>query len=374
MPFFNFLKPSTNSSRLERWLGKENVNQLSQSMVGFHGPIPILVGNTPGRVFATNDGDFVGNIKGGHFASLADFTWHKLEKKIKQMKNSNTLYAGFSSLSDLISEATSAGKSQNAFFAKTGVTGVANVANSLWDVGAQPAAGGSTAASGGLSYDNASSGGLYYTAPQGTDTTHITTITSVGTVANNLLLLHDRVWAVNHDTVIQSPTINGVPTRYQDSTAINNFIGIFVTTALGGTPGTYQLVYTDENGIDTTGTAQTLVAASIARRFPFAATVGNGWFYPMLAGDYGVRKITKINQNVATTTGKVDVVICKPLVWIPQGIANFPVIIDGINSAFNLIKVADAGIPNSGCLAFMEINKGATTATSYTGTVTLVAG
>lgn len=372
MALFNFLPASTHSARLERWLGSENVNQLSQSMRGFYGPIPISVANVPGTIYATNDGDFVGSIKGGYFTSLVDLTWNRLERKFRQ--NKNTLYTGFSSLSDLIAEATQYGKSQNLVFAKAGVTGVANVANALWDVGAQPQAGGSTANSGGLSYDNTSSGGLTYTAPSGTDTTHITTVTSVATVANNLLLLHDRVWAVNHDLAIISGAPNGTPTRYQDTTSANNFIGIFVTTALGGTPGTYTIVYENQDGNVTTGAAKTFVAASIARRFPFAATVGNGWFYPLNTGDYGVRKVTQLYQNVTTTTGKADAVICKPLVWIPQGIANFPVIIDGINSAFNLVKVADAGLSSSGCLAFMEINKGSTTATNYTGTVTLVAG
>lgn len=359
---------STHSARLERWLGTEKVEELSRAMRGFHGG-PIPVANIPGRIFATPDGDFCGPIKGGYYATLADYTIHKIKKAAKKIATSPTLYTGFSSLSDLISEATTGGKRQDFMFAKTGVTGVANVANSLWDVGANPPAGGTSAAAAGSSPTNSTTGAIPYTNPSGGDTMHITTVTSVATVGSNNLLLYDRFYQVNHSLATDPQAISGTPSRYQDTTAKGAFITCFVTSALGAGTPTVTLDYVDQDGNTAeSATAQTIVGSAIARRFPFAASVGNGWFIPLNSGDTGVRSLTNSNLSAAST-GNVDYVLAKPYVWIPQGIANFPIIVDGINSAFNLVKVTD-----SSCLAFMEINKGATTATSYSGHITMVAG
>jgi hypothetical protein len=112
-------------------------------------------------------------------------------------------------------------------------------------------------------------------------------------------------------------------------------------------------------------TAQTIVASAIARRFPFSAAVGNGWFLPLNSGDRGVRSLTNSNLSAAST-GNIDLVLGKPVAWIPCPIANLAFKMDACMSPADLVSIAD-----SACLAFMEINKGATTATSYSGSVTL---
>jgi hypothetical protein len=53
---------------------------------------------------------------------------------------------------------------------------------------------------------------------------------------------------------------------------------------------------------------------------------------------------------------------------IPQPVANVGVVLDGINSAFNLVEVK-----TDACLAFLEL-KGIGSATTYTGQVVLVSG
>jgi hypothetical protein len=369
MPRFNFLPASTHSSRLERWLGKECVDSISKSMRGYHGTKPIAIANVPGHIYATNDGDFVGGIKGGYFTTFFELCLGRLNKAVKKIANGDRLYTGFSSLSDLISEATTGGKKQQFMIAKTGVTGVANIANSLWDVGANPQAGGTSAAAAGSSPDNTTNGSIRYTNPTGGDTMHFIGATMVPTVGANCLLMYDRFYQVNHNIANDPQSISGTPTRYQSNAAINTFLTAFVTTALGAGTPTLTLTYVDDAGNTAeNATTQTIVGSAIARRFPFAATIGNGWFIPLNSGDRGVRSLTNADLS-ATSTGNIDYVLGKPYVWIPQGIANFPIIVDGINSAFNLVQITD-----SSCLAFMEINKGATTATSYSGTITLCAG
>ena len=121
---------STHSARLERWLGVDNVEQISSAMRGWYGP-PIPVGNVPGRVFATGDGDFCGPIRGGYVTSAFEYTLNRLIQARSRMarKHSSQLNVGFASLSDLISEATVGGKRQDFMYANTGVTCVANVSN-----------------------------------------------------------------------------------------------------------------------------------------------------------------------------------------------------------------------------------------------------
>lgn len=361
---------STHSSKLERWLGTENVEQISRSMRGWYGP-PIPVGNVPGRIFATGDGDFCGPIKGGQVATMVEYVSAKIRKGLRKWERNQrtTLNAGFASLSDLISEATTGGKRQDIMFAKAGVTGVANVANNLFDVGLNPPTMATLTDNTGESPTNATAGALPYTNPTGGDTCHFVTATAVPTVANNNLLMYDLYYRFLHNIATDPQAVSDVPTRYQSTAAKGTFITVFVSTALGAGTPTYEVTYMDQDG-NTAEAAPlgTIAASSIARRFPFAVTVGNGWFMPLNSGDTGVRKITNLNLSAAST-GKVYVCLCKPYVWIPQPFANQAIIIDGINSCFNLVQITD-----SSCIQFMEINKGATTATSYNGQIILVSG
>jgi len=364
--------PHAHSARIERWLGAAEAERLSRAMRGYHSAEPIPVANMPGRICVNSDGEFVGRILGGSEACLAErmrdeLRRRKLYQAIRYGKATRQ-HGGFASLSDLISEMT-AGKSQYFTIAKTGVTGVANVANSLWDVGAVPAAGGTSSAAAGSTPDNTTVGGLLQANASGSDTLHFIGATMTATVGNNLLLMYDRFFQVNHNIATDPQSVSGVSSRYQDTTSKGSFITVFVTTALGAGTPTYTITYMDQDGNTAeAATAQTIVGSAIARRFPFATSVGNGWFIPLNSGDTGVRKVTNLDLSAAST-GNVDVVLGKPLVWIPTPVANQGVIIDGINSMINLVEIID-----NACLAFMEINKGATTATSYNGQIILASG
>lgn len=212
---------ATHLAQLERWLGSAGLAQLQQSSVGVRYPIPVL--NIPGKVFA-HDGDFYGMIAGG---------------------------AGFSSLSDLIDEATTNGKRQDGIFAKIGTLAVNNSYASLWNVGAMPGAGGAPASRpGGAVPTNATVGGLQQIDPAGSDTLHFTTAFAQGSAAPNTLLLYDRLFhaaAINHNTA-SAQTITGVPTRYLTSdtpphTGAGNFAFLEVTTVLTATVHNLTMQY-----------------------------------------------------------------------------------------------------------------------------------
>ena len=353
------------SDRIDRWLGSEMTAMLSTSMRGSHFRRPIQVAMLDGAVRVGADGDFCGRMDIGQFSSYEDWAF---SRRCRAGYGPVKYQRGAITTRDSIFAAIGAGKKQTFNLAKTGVTGVANIANSLWDVGANPQSGGTSAAAAGSSPTNATTGAIPFTNPGGSDSMYFLGCTVVPTVGLNLLLLYDRYFQANHNLTTDPQSVTGVPTLHQDSTAQNTFMTVFVTTALGAGTPTYTVTYMDQDGNTAeTAAAQTIVGSAIARRFPFAATVGNGWFLPLNANDYGVRKVTNLDLS-ATSTGNVDIVLGKPIAWIPAPIANLPYRMDGTLSPYDLETV-----PASSCLAFMEINKGASTATSYNGSISLLA-
>jgi hypothetical protein len=367
---------STHAGRLERWLGAAEVDRISSAMRGWYGP-PILVANVPSargiRVGA--DGDFVGTVDGGGFANLADRCIERFNRALNKVARRTPMAAGFSSLSDLISEATAAGKKQDLYFQKVGTTGVVGVTNSLWGVGNLPAAGTSpSAAPGGNATAKSTTGALYFTNPAGGDTTHLVRGDTTSSVAANTLLLYDRLFHVSK-TMASTATeaVTGVPTRYQSTTpgavdsAEGNFLFIETRTALAATAHDWNTcTYLDQGNAAGTMPLLTGNASAIVNRLDHP--VGQ-WFAPLATGDTGIKALTQMQCNASIATGTINFVIGHPIAFLPMPVANMMTIYDGINTAFNLARIFD-----DACLAFLEITKPATTATTYSGGITVCAG
>lgn len=363
------LPRATHSARLECWLGSECVEQMSRAWRGYHGPDPMPLANVPGAVCVTNDGDFVGPIAAGRFANLVDYyatRWRGAMRRSAR-RSQYTLHA-LSSVSDALAE-MAAGKGQIFPIAKTGATGVVGISNTLWDVAGQPSAGSTSAAPGGSSPDNTTAGGLKQSDASGGDTLQFAGAAIAADSAVRTLLLYDRFFQVNHNIATDPQTVSGTPTRYQDTTAKGNFITVHVTTGLGAGTPTYAITYVDQDGNTAeAATAQTIVGSAIARRFPFAATVGSGWYYPLNSGDTGVRAITNLNLS-ATSTGNLDVVLGKPIAMIPCPAAGLAVPVDGTISPWMAQRIVAAA-----CLALLEMTRSSTTATNYAGSIALLSG
>jgi len=346
-------------------------------MLNWYGP-PIPVSNVPGRIYAVRGGDFVGSIKGGYFGNAVDF-WVSRIRRVAQLaarRQLSTLNAGFASLSDLISEATAGSKRREFQFQKNGSTGVVNVTNSLWGLGATPPAGNNASnAPGGDVPTDATLGAFLFSNPTGGDTQHFTSGFPLASVAGNTLLLYDRLFQVNK-TMNSTATeaVTGVPTRYQSQTSSNpDYIGgnfLFVEvggTALAATAHNWTVcTYTDQGGASSTLPSLTGNSGAIVRRLDHPAAQ---WFAPLENGDVGVKALTQMQCSALVATGVVNFVIGHPIAWMPCPIANLVCVADGINTAFNLSRVFD-----DAALALLEVCKSATTATSYTGSFTTVAG
>jgi hypothetical protein len=163
-------------------------------------------------------------------------------------------------------------------------------------------------------------------------------------------------------------SVTGVPTRYQTATtAPGNFISANVTTVLNATANNLTLTYVDQDGNTAeAGAAQAIRVSSAVGTIPYTQPV---WFYPLNNGDTGLRNITVHNLSAAAT-GNVDQMIAHPIALLPAaGVANQSVVLDGINSSFNLERIYD-----DAALTFLEYFKSATTATTYAGFITLLSG
>lgn len=358
---------STHAGRLERWLDPQQLAAISQQMREWYGPpIPLL--NVPGRVYATRGGDFVGPIKGGFCTSLTDLAVERLRRGLrKQLSQAN---AGFASLSDLIAEATS-GKIQQLPFTKVGTVATNTSNESLWTSAgypSPPASGTATTIPGGDALTRATAGALGQANPSGTDTLHLTTIISNANAAPNTLLMYDRLFqagSLNLATAGSSQSVTGVPGRYNstNSNATGNFAFLEITAAAGTTVTNISINYTDSAGgaSENSGTTSS-VASAVATRIPHA-----NFFLPLASGKLGFNQVNSVLFSTAST-GSANIVLGHIMAMIPQPAANQGVVIDGINSCFNLVRVyTDA------CLAFMEI-KGVATATTYSGLITMVSG
>lgn len=375
---------ATHAGQLERWLGKETVEELSLSMKNWYGS-PIAVAGVPGNVWAHKGGDFSGRILSGRFSSRFDVVESHVKRIIKNRERILSSWArqqasqletsGFSSLSNLIAQATS-GKRREFQFNKAGATGVVAVTNSLWGVGNQPAAGANASnAPGGDAPTDATTGAFLFTNPSGSDTQHFVSGFPSASVAGNTLLLYDRLFQVNK-TMNSTATeaVTGVPTRYQSQTSTNaDYIGgnfLFVEiggTVLAATAHNWTVcLYTDQDGASSTLPSLTGNSAGIVRRLDHPTSQ---WFAPLATGDVGVKALTQMQCSAAVATGVVNFVIGHPIAWMPCPVINLICVADGINTAFNLTRIFD-----DAALAFLEVVKPATTATTYNGSFTTVAG
>lgn len=366
----------TNASRLERWLGREQVESLSRAMQSWYGP-PVALSGVPGNVWACGGGEFRGIIRAGQFSSALDFSVERLKRAWKNASRRQlfTYHTGFSSLSDLIAEAT-AGKARDFAFQKVGTTGVVNVTNSLLQVGNRPPlAANAPAAPGGQAPDDSVTGFFFFTNPTGGDTQHFVSGFPLASVAGNTLLLYDCLFRVNK-TMASTATeaVTGVPTRYQNTvagsedSAEGNFLFVQVgLTALPATAHNWTVcLYTDQSGTASTLPSLTGNASAIIHRLDHP--VGQ-WFAPLESGDRGIRTLTQMQASASVATGVINFVVGHPIAWMPCPLANIMCVSDGINTAFNLVRIFD-----DAALAFLEVTKPATTATIYSGQFRTVAG
>jgi hypothetical protein len=360
---------SVHSDRLERWLGTERINHISQNMKGWYGP-PIHLLDCPGSVRVCGDGDFIGPFERGYFMSAMD----SLERAFKRAAKlpDNTLYTGFASISDALARA-SGGFSQQpgGMFNLVGPTGVVGVTTSLHKVGPQPIAGvAAAAAPGGTAFSKSDTGAMIFTNPAAGGLRLVGADVSASIISNTLLL-YDRIFGVAKTmNSTSNEAVTGVPTRYQSAVGTDedfaggNFLFVEVgLTALSATSHNWDTcLYTDESG-NAGAALPTLVGNSGAITHRLDHPV-NQWFAPLAGGDVGIKNLTQMHCSAAVSSGLINFVIGHPL-----GFMSFPVINSMLPFDWLTNRNQAPRIFDDAYLEFLEINKPTTTATTYTGVI-----
>ena len=371
----------THSDRLERWLGADKVAQLSAAMCNrdakWYGK-PIAVHGVPGLVYATKDGDFIGAIDAGYEVSAIDRAEDIIRRHHRMQRARMARVRRQSGAIGSLDQALAAyfgGGNRTFSFNKAGTTGVVGATNTLWFVGSQPAAGSAAAAApGGTVPTDATTGSWGFDNPS-SGTQHFVFGNPIASVAANTLLLYDRLFSVTK-TMNSSTTeaVTGVPTRYQSTTACaadsaaNNFLMIECRTALAATGHNWTTcTYVDQDG--NTGATLPSVTGNSSNIINRLDQPAGTWFCPLASGDTGIKNLTQMQCSAAVATGAIDFTIGHPIAFMPCGIANFVCEKDGLTTSISLERIFD-----DACLAFLEICKSATTATTYNGTFTTLRG
>lgn len=380
----------THSDRLERWLGAEQVANISAHFKDFY--YPVALHGVPGNVKVMPGGDFTGEINGGAFLSAKDGAATVLKKiraaaeakarrnnmlgqlaELIKAEDSSIMSVGAFASIDAVIAAYTGGKGQSLVFSKTGVASNAiGNSNDLWTRAGMPAAGGAgSAAPGGVAPTAATTGSLGFKNLGVANSGHYLNWSLSASIINNSLLLYDRIFAVVK-TMNSTGTeaVTGVPTRYQSTTAgANDYVGgnfVFPanpTTVLAATAHNWTVCqYTDDAG-NTGNSIPSIAGVSACVVGGIDLLAGSGsWFMPLASGDVGIQKLTQMQCSAAVATGTIDFVIGHPIAINACPIANIACLDDGLYTALNLTSILDGA-----CLSFIELPKPATNATTYSG-------
>jgi hypothetical protein len=366
------------AGQVERFLGKDQLAFFTERMHGWYGP-PIAL-TMPGRnqLKIHADGDISGKIVDGRAATLLDFLEDHSRRVFRRWsdKQQRQLNAGFTSVSDFISEVMYVGKRRSFSFSKVTTAGATGFAQSTWRQGANPAAAGAASnPPGGDALTSSSAGAINFqndVALSGEREYFIGAAVG-GYGANNYgLMLYDRLFQANktmNSTTAESVT--GVPTRYQTTTsgaedsAEGNFVFPEIQTVLPATAHNWTVCqYTNQAN---TG-AQSIPSVTGVSSGPVntldMAVASGGWFMPLAAGDTGVLKLTQLQCSALVATGVVAFVIGHPIAWLPAPLINVLSVFGGLNYNFAFTRIFD-----NACLALLEPPKFGTSAGTWAGSI-----
>ena len=265
---------------------------------------------------------------------------------------------GFASYDDLISEIT-AGKVYDLSFIKTMTAAqAAGQWHSGWLGTGLPGAGAAPATTPGTKYAGtlaAPVAGAINFPDQASDTKHMLTFAGVSPL-NMMIMVYDRLYGVSGvalnatgDKVLDNGTI-GIG-RYTDGAGV--MPALEITTAPTTTAAVVNLKsYSNHLG--------TLVGPGPNLTLPAAATVLS-WlgFLPLAAGDLGCRDVRTLNVVTACTAGICNVVLIKPLAYLP--------IIANVGNERDLVLQL-AALPrmyDGACLAFAYFASAVTATTIF---------
>lgn len=218
---------------------------------------------------------------------------------------------------DSIIAALGNGNSETAFFQKASIASiVAGQWYSHWLSAGLPAAGVAPGAVAGIAPTSATNGALKFTNPSGSNTKYALRF-GVGGPTAGLLMLYDRLVTTDglSGTVTTAQTVNSTPlTRHTDGLGV--LCAIEVYTALGATPRTATITYTDQDG--NTGNTGTI-------SIPANAPAGS-FLIPMsfASGDKGVKSVQSVQLDGSTgTAGNFGITLYYPVATLAYNASDY---------------------------------------------------
>lgn len=229
--------------------------------------------------------------------------------------------AGFTTVDEIINALTVDGNGQRVWFNKLPAQNtVANRWVSLWKASGTPTAGSDpdVGLAGAVTCTSSTTGALSFTNAGAGNTLHLLSTGAVSyTVSGGTLLMVDRLAhaniVLNQATGSFSPVLSAASTN-RLSAGEGAQIVTEVTTALASATRTRNFTYTNQAGTSSRTTQDVISIGSAV----VGGTISNDLFWPLQAGDTGVRSIEATTDVSGTgASGAFNVVLVRVLAQIP---------------------------------------------------------
>lgn len=243
---------------------------------------------------------------------------------------------------DSIVAALGSGNGEDAWYNKASISTTAGRWYSLWKSTGIPSAGSNPGSAAGTAPTNSTAGALQFTNPSGSNAKALLSFGAAGPTAG-AVMLYDRLVATSEldGTNTGAQTVNSTAlTRHTDGIGVQ--LAVEVYTALGATPRTLTISYTNSDG--TAGRSGTV-------SIPASAEAGS-FIIPMAlqSGDKGVKSVQTVTLSGSTgTAGNFGITLFYPIGMISYN-ANQVVERDMVLQLSNL-----PSLPASSCLALASL-------------------
>lgn len=198
---------------------------------------------------------------------------------------------------------------------------------SLWNAQGTPSSGQFGTALTARQVDNTFVGAIPFTNPASGATMHLLNVGVMSTTNVGMLLLVDRLLEAPFDGTATAGVFNSgvplvIPSRDINGSASGEGLFMFVENVDGTTSSTapkIKVIYTNSLGATghTTGDQGCFPSCNQHR----ILTSGGIWL-PLQTGDTGVQAISGYALTASLTSTRLNIVICRPIAYIPCNIAN----------------------------------------------------
>lgn len=236
---------------------------------------------------------------------------------------------------------------------------------SIFTQAGNPPPGSFTAIPGGAAYDQTSVGALNngFAEPTNPDKAFLL---SFGMGCRNLnflraCLIDMLVAASNIDTNLNTAQTVNTTALTRNTTGAGVMAYCEVTSTLSTTASNLSLnKYTNQaNTANQSSVANAMIASVAAPQIPYSTVTP---FMALAAGDYGIRSVEEVTFSAAMGgTGKVALVLCMPVMWIPGLPAGFAAKRDDTSNINGAVQLAQTSGDRMGCLSLLVCFGGTTT-------------